>query len=114
MPGQPVPGTYDVFSEPQPWVTLPAIQARGLCLHPVEKREAQLPGCAQVRPHLFLWNPHQGAEPVVDLRPIDQAYVAGVEPVLVVFTVEDASEVPEIVGPLAVRGSVEDRPGAGS
>jgi len=70
-----------------------AVEPRRLGLHPVEQRQAQLTGSAQVTGGFRFARFADVAEPVVVLRPVDKADVRWISTVLEVFAVGDASDI---------------------
>ena len=82
--------------QPQTRVAVAAVVARGFGLHPVEKRKTQLPTGFQILGLLLRRDPHQRAQPVVDLWPVDQGDVAGIAPVGILFATKNSTVLPEI------------------
>jgi hypothetical protein len=61
MLGGPVARTDDIVTQAQSAVTGAAVMSRGLCLHPVQERQAELAGPLDVAAALFLGDTHEGA-----------------------------------------------------
>jgi len=74
--GQPVVGADNIRSQPQAGPSGLAVGPGRLGLHPVQQGQAELAGAAFVSRPFFRADINQVAEPVIVLRPVDQADVA--------------------------------------
>jgi hypothetical protein len=97
---------------PVPYATVEPVR---LGLHPVQHREAELPRASQMFVSLRFSDAYERAEPVVNLRPVDQDDVAIEKTLREVLAGEYAPVVPEVgaVTPGEEGFFVEDRAVAG-
>src|SRR5215211_7576300 len=115
MPGEAIAGTDDVGPKTQASVPCATIEPGRLGLHPVQHRETELPRASQMFVSLRFSDAYERAEPVVNLRPVDQDDVAIEKTLGEVLAGEYAPVVPEVgaVTPGEEGFFVEDRAVAG-
>src|SRR5260370_14688881 len=93
--GEAVLSPRHVVPQPQSGPSGAAVAARGLCLHPIQQGQAELLRTSTMARGLFRAYFADVAKPVIVLRPVHQANVAGVGAARAGSSVDDAAVEPQ-------------------